>query len=69
MCAVEHASGKLSVTDDKPNAALLAVCPRCTGKSLTLATFLPRMGDRPAYRIFTCSVCGLIEWIADQVKE
>jgi len=27
------------------------------------------MGSRPAYRIFTCSICGLIEWIAEQIQE
>jgi hypothetical protein len=57
------------VIDDNLGISGPAVCQRCADQPLSLATCLPRMGDHPAYRIFTCSVCGFIEWIAEHVKE
>lgn len=43
-------------------------CERC-GAAATLATFIPRFGDRPAYRIFDCAACKALTWIAEKVSE
>jgi hypothetical protein len=41
-------------------------CERC-GEAVTLATFIPRFGDRPAYRIFDCPACKALTWVAEAV--
>lgn len=51
--------------DDKANEPQQA-CERC-GEATSLATFIPRFGDRPAYRIFECGACKALTWVAEAV--
>jgi hypothetical protein len=39
-------------------------CAKCGGKT-ALETFLPRFGERPAYRLFECRSCRTMVWIAE----
>jgi hypothetical protein len=39
-------------------------CAKCGG-STSLVAFLPRFGERPAYRIFECRACKALVWIAE----
>jgi hypothetical protein len=39
-------------------------CEKC-GAVAELATFVPRFGERPAYRIFECEACKALTWIAE----
>jgi hypothetical protein len=41
-------------------------CEKC-GAAAELASFIPRFGDRPAYRIFDCSACKALTWVAEAV--
>jgi hypothetical protein len=38
-------------------------CDKC-GKATSLLTVIPRLGDTPAYRIFECLSCNVLQWIA-----
>lgn len=49
---------------DQPDDA--ATCTRCGGE-LKLVTRLSRLTPDPAYWIYRCIVCGLIEWIAEKI--
>jgi hypothetical protein len=42
-------------------------CQRCTAP-MNLLTLLPRTSENPSYRIFGCSACTFVEWIAEQVS-
>jgi hypothetical protein len=42
------------------------LCQRC-GASIFLLTRLPANGHQPAYRIFGCSGCTFLKWIAEQI--
>jgi DNA-directed RNA polymerase subunit RPC12/RpoP len=42
-----------------------AACTRCGGE-LKVVTRLSRFVSHPAYWIYRCIGCGLIEWIAEQ---
>jgi uncharacterized protein with PIN domain len=42
-----------------------APCQRCGG-ALELATKLEKAPGRPAYEIFRCVACGLMEWVAQR---
>ena len=52
--------------DDNKTTGPNASCERC-GEPATLATFIPRFGDRPAFRIFECGACNALTWIAEAV--
>jgi hypothetical protein len=41
-------------------------CQRC-GSPVELLTRLPATSENPSYRIFGCTACSFIEWIAEQV--
>jgi uncharacterized protein with PIN domain len=41
-------------------------CQRCSSE-LELLTRLPATGDDPAYRIFECTACHVVRWIAEHV--
>jgi hypothetical protein len=43
-------------------------CEKC-GQLAGLASFIPRFGDRPAYRIFECGACNGLTWIAEAVSK
>ena len=43
-------------------------CAKC-GAVTELLTFLPRFGDEPAYRIFECSACKALTWIAEAIGQ
>jgi ribosomal protein S27AE len=43
-------------------------CERC-GEAASLATFIPRFGDQPAFRIFECGACRALTWIAEKISE
>ena len=49
-----------------PPGELDRTCQRCTGP-LTFLTALPRTGEEPRYRIFSCAACNFVEWVADQI--
>ena len=40
-------------------------CKRC-GDRLELLAVIPRFVERPAYKIFSCNRCDVIEWQADR---
>jgi hypothetical protein len=52
--------------DDNKTTEPNQPCERC-GKATTLATFIPRFGDRPAYRIFDCPACKALTWVAEAI--
>jgi hypothetical protein len=52
-------------TDDVP--APVPPCEKC-GATTELVSFIPRFGDRPAYRIFDCAACKALTWIAEAVS-
>ncbi len=41
-------------------------CQRCRS-GMELLTRLPATGENPAYRIFGCTACYFVEWIAEQI--
>jgi hypothetical protein len=43
-------------------------CEKC-GMATTLAAYIPGFGDRPAYRIFDCTACKALTWIAEKISE
>ena len=43
-------------------------CEKC-GQATELLSFIPRFGDRPAYRIFDCAACKALTWIAEAVSK
>lgn len=43
-------------------------CVKCIGAT-QLASFIPRFGERPAYRIFECEACGALTWVAEKIEE
>jgi hypothetical protein len=43
-------------------------CERC-GAATELLSYIPRFGERPAYRIFGCVACSALTWIAEAIKE
>jgi hypothetical protein len=42
-------------------------CPRCHA-AVALVTVLPAWGQHPAYRIFGCTECTFMEWIAEKIS-
>jgi hypothetical protein len=42
-------------------------CEKC-GAATQLLSFIPRFGEQPAYRIFECSACNALTWIAEAVS-
>jgi hypothetical protein len=54
-------------TDDKALEPAQA-CDRC-GAATMLATFIPRFGDRSAYRVFDCAACKALTWVAEKISE
>jgi hypothetical protein len=40
-------------------------CKRC-GDRLELLAVIPRFVERPAYKIYSCNRCDVIEWLADR---
>jgi hypothetical protein len=46
--------------DEAPN------CDKC-GKPTELVTVIGRLGKVPAYRIFRCDACNVLQWVAEQV--
>jgi len=53
-------------TDDVPSRKRDQKCEKCGGVT-ELLTLLPRLGERPAYRIFGCSACNELTWIAEAI--
>jgi hypothetical protein len=53
-------------TSPPPNAE--PKCEKCAGTT-ALLSFIPRFGDRPAYRIFECDACKALTWVAEMVSE
>jgi hypothetical protein len=57
------------VIDDDPKPAnvskvkLTYACSHCDNLT-ELQIVIDRFGDQPAYKIFRCSGCGAIDWIA-----
>ena len=49
--------------DDRPPQSDPA-CEKCASAT-ELLTFIPRFGDRPAYRIFEC--CRALTWVAEAI--
>lgn len=43
------------------------LCRRC-GAQMFLLTSLPANGNQPAYRIFGCTNCTFLKWIAEQMS-
>jgi hypothetical protein len=43
-------------------------CERC-GVGAELLSFIPRFGDRPAFRIFDCAACKALTWVAEKISE
>ena len=41
-------------------------CEKC-GETAELLSFIPRFGERPAYRIFECGACKALTWIAEAI--
>jgi DNA-directed RNA polymerase subunit M/transcription elongation factor TFIIS len=41
-------------------------CRRCAG-SLSFVTYQPRTWDHPAYDVFECIKCGMLEWVAEKI--
>lgn len=41
-------------------------CKKC-GEATALLSFIPRFGERPAYRIFECGACSALTWVAEKV--
>jgi hypothetical protein len=41
-------------------------CRRCSSV-MDLLTRLPATSENPAYRIFGCTACHFVEWIAEQI--
>jgi hypothetical protein len=58
--------GELAMPTNTPAPLPEQACERC-GAATTLATFLPRFGDRPAYRIFDCPACKALTWVAEAI--
>jgi hypothetical protein len=52
-----------SDSDQQPNPQ---ECSKC-GAAAELLSFIPRFGERPAYRIFECGACKALTWIAEKV--
>jgi hypothetical protein len=42
-------------------------CEKC-GELADLAGFIPRFGERPAFRIFDCPACRALTWVAEVVS-
>ena len=57
------------MADDEKGKPLQEVsgCQKCSKGTMKFLTYLPRAIDHPGYRIFDCSACGFIEWIAEKV--
>ncbi len=55
----------MDVSDDNtnPTTGRPRVCQRCGG-ALEDAFHLPERIGQPAYDIFRCVACGLIDWVA-----
>lgn len=47
----------------KPASGQPRRCERCGG-TLELALHLPERLGQPAYEIFRCIACGLVDWVA-----
>jgi hypothetical protein len=41
-------------------------CEKC-GEGVQLLSFIPRFGQQPPYRIFECTACQALTWIAEKV--
>ena len=52
---------------DEPKSAP-PPCDRCKGP-LELLTRLPPLEERPPYLIFKCTLCGFVDWIAEQAEK
>jgi hypothetical protein len=52
--------------NDSSPASLNPTCTEC-GQPTNLLTFIPRFGDRPAYRAFECVACNSLEWVAEKM--
>ena len=47
---------------DQPDRASGSACERCGGK-MKLLTHIPTRLGEPAYNVFECADCGLIDWV------
>jgi len=53
------------------NSVSLKTNPNCAkcGAATGLLTSIPRLGAQLGYRIFECSTCKALTWIADAVSK
>lgn len=54
--------------DASPAAKAEPNCEKCGGTT-ALLSFIPRFGERPAYRIFECGACQALTWLAEAVGD
>lgn len=52
----------------RPACASARTCQRC-GAALQAALHLPQRIGQPAYVIFRCAGCGLVEWVAQDPEK
>jgi DNA-directed RNA polymerase subunit RPC12/RpoP len=68
LCAKVHTAASWWVMEERQDEQDRAQrCPRCGGE-LALMTRLPALAPHPAYWIYRCFSCGIIEWIAEKMK-
>ena len=51
---------------DRPPPEPEQKCEEC-GQPAEFASFIPRFGDRPAFRIFDCPACKALTWVAEAI--
>ena len=66
ICLPTAAGGHREGTLAPQSWEKVPACKRC-GSSAELLTALAEWGHYPAYRIFGCSACTSVEWVAERV--
>jgi hypothetical protein len=56
------------MSTDAPPPQPQQKCEKC-GEPADFASFIPRFGEQPAYRIFECTACKALTWIAEAIKK
>jgi RNase P subunit RPR2 len=54
--------------NNRPACTSARICQRC-GATLQAALHLPQRIGQPAYVIFRCAGCGLVEWVAQDSEK
>lgn len=66
-CRGRDIGGSCMPADDDSAPQPDQKCERC-GAATELLSFIPRFGERPAYRIFECGTCSALTWIAEAIS-